>query len=161
MDTTAALHHGARMLQTPSIRVAALPHRGDYTAIGGTFERLATAAAAQGLVGPGTRWFGIYYDDPSATPREELRSDACVSVPHEWSPSGDLELREIRGERYATTLHVGPYTELPRAYQWLYGTWLAASGEEPADAPCVEEYLNSARTTPPAELRTEVWLPLR
>jgi hypothetical protein len=29
------------------------------------------------------------------------------------------------------------------------------------DAPCVEESLNEPRTTPPPELRTEVWLPLQ
>jgi AraC family transcriptional regulator len=159
MDT--ATGYEATVRHSPAIRAAALPHRGDYMAIGSTFERLTAMAAAQGLLGPGTRWFGIYYDDPSATPSAALRSDACVSVPDGWSPSGDLELREIRGGRYATTVHVGPYAELPRAYQWLYGTWLAASGEEPADAPCVEEYLNDARATAPADLRTEVWLPLR
>jgi AraC family transcriptional regulator len=159
MDTTTG--YEATVRQSPAIRVAALSHRGDYMAIGSTFERLAAMAAGQGLLGPGVRWFGIYYDDPSATPSAALRSDACVSVPEGWSPSGDLELREIHGGRYATTLHVGPYAELQRAYQWLYGTWLAASGEEAADAPCVEEYLNDARTTAPADLRTEVWLPLR
>jgi AraC family transcriptional regulator len=58
-------------------------------------------------------------------------------------------------------LHVGPYADLDRAYAWLYGTWLGQSGEEAADAPCVEAYLNDARTVPPAELRTEIWLPLR
>ena len=28
-------------------------------------------------------------------------------------------------------------------------------------APTVEEYLNDARTVPPTELETEIWLPLR
>jgi len=37
----------------------------------------------------------------------------------------------------------------------------AESGEEAGDAPCIEEYLNDARVVPPAELRTEIWLPLR
>ena len=59
------------------------------------------------------------------------------------------------------TLHVGPYAELEHPYKWLYGTWLAHTGEETADAPCVEEYLNDARTVPPPELKTEIWLPLR
>jgi AraC family transcriptional regulator len=62
---------------------------------------------------------------------------------------------------HAVTLHVGPYAELERPYKWLYGTWLTQSGEEAADAPCVEEYLNDARATPPTELKTEIWLPLR
>jgi AraC family transcriptional regulator len=93
----------ATVRDIPAIRVAALPHRGDYINIGSTFERLSALAAAQGLFGPHTRSFGIYYDDPSATPRESLRSDACITLPDRGVPGGDLELREIRGGRYAVS----------------------------------------------------------
>ena len=88
-------------------------------------------------------------------------TDACIAVPNDWTASGELRQREIRGGRYAVLLHVGAYAELSRAYTWLYGTWLPHSGEEAADAPCIEAYLNDARTVPASELRTEIWLPLR
>jgi AraC family transcriptional regulator len=159
METT--MSYQATIRETPVIRVAALAHRGDYQTIPTTFVRLAAMAGALGVIGPGARSFGIYYDDPSATPVDALRSEACISVPDDWAPSGDLQRREILGGRYAVVLHVGPYAELGHAYRWLYGTWLAQSGEEAADAPCVEEYLNDARTVSPTELRTEIWLPLR
>jgi AraC family transcriptional regulator len=146
---------------TPAVRVAALAHHGDYQSIGSTFERLMALAAGQGLLGPDGRTFGIYYDDPAATPVGALRSDACVVIPEGRTPTGDLRLKEIRGGRYATVLHVGPYAELDRPYRWLYGTWLAHSGEEPADSPTVEAYLNDAREVPPTKLKTEIWLPLR
>jgi AraC family transcriptional regulator len=155
------MRYQAMLRELSKITVATLPHQGDYQKIPSTFMRLASMAGALGLFGPETRSFGIYYDDPSATPVEALRSEACISVPDDWLSSGDLQRREIRGGRYAVVLHVGPYAELERAYAWLYGTWLAQSGEEAADAPCVEEYLNDARTVPPPELRTEIWLPLR
>jgi AraC family transcriptional regulator len=160
-DAMETMTYQATVQETPVIRVAALGHKGDYNEISTTFGRLVTALGAQGLVGPGTRTFGIYYDDPSITPVGALRSEACASVPEDWTPAGDLQRREIRGGRYAVVLHVGPYAELGHAYNWLYGTWLAQSGEEAADAPCVEEYLNDARLVPPSELRTEIWLPLR
>jgi len=159
METT--LTYQATIREAATIRVAALPHRGDYQTIGTTFERLAALAGGLNLFGPSTRSFGIYYDDVSAVPREALRADACMTAPDGWTGSGELELREIRGGRYAVLLHVGPYAELEHAYKWLYGTWLPQSGEEPGDAPCVEEYLNDARTVPPTELRTEIWLPVR
>jgi AraC family transcriptional regulator len=159
MEGTMNYHTTIR--ETPAIRVAALAHRGDYIQIATTFEQLAAIAAGMNLFGPSTRSFAIYYDDPSATPRDALRSDACLTVPENWSPSGRLELREIRAGRYAVTLHIGPYVELEWAYKWLYGTWLGQSGEEPAHAPIVEQYLNDARTVPPTQLRTEIWLPLR
>jgi AraC family transcriptional regulator len=158
METTT---YQTTIRETPPIRVAALPHHGDYQAIGTVFQQLSTIAAAHGLFGPSTRSFGVYLDDPSATPRDALRSEACITVPEGWTPTGELQRREIRGGRYAVTRHVGPYAELSRPYQWLYGTWLPQSGEEAADAPVVEAYLNDARTTPPTELLTEIWLPLR
>jgi AraC family transcriptional regulator len=159
METTMTQHVTIR--ETATVKVAALAHRGDYMAIGGTFERLAALAAGQGLFDRSARSFGIYYDDPSATPIDALRADACMTVPDGWSPSGDLRPVEIAGGRYAVLLHVGPYAELHHAYRWLYSTWLGASGEELADAPNVEEYLNDARAVPASELRTEIWLPLK
>jgi len=158
METTT---YEASIRQTSPIRVVALPHQGPYMNIGGTFERLLALAGGQGLLGPVIRTFGIYYDDPSATPASALRADACLAVPGDYAPSGELLIREIRGGRYAVVLHVGPYAELERPYRWLYGTWLAQSGEEPDHSPTVEEYLNDARVVPPTELRTEIWLPLR
>lgn len=160
-DDMVTATYQATIQEARPIRVAALAHHGDYQTIGTTFQRLSTIAAGLGLFGPDTRSFGIYYDDPSATPRSELRADACLTVPDDWTPSGELALKEIRGGRYAVTLHVGPYAELERPYRWLYGTWLKQHGEEPADAPTVEHYLNDARVVPPTELRTEIWLPLR
>jgi AraC family transcriptional regulator len=153
--------YDATIKTTPALRVAALAHRGEYQSIGSTFERLMALAGGQGLLGPDGRTFGIYYDDPAATPVSALRSDACVVIAEGRTPTGDLQLKEIRGGRYATVLHVGPYAQLDRPYRWLYGTWLAQSGEVPDDSPTVEAYLNDARAVPPTKLETEIWLPLR
>ena len=159
METTVT--YEATVRHTAPIRVAALAHHGTYANIGSTFERLLAMAAGQGLLGPNVRTFGIYYDDPAATPVSALRADACLAIPDDRAPSGDLQIREIRGGRYAVVRHVGPYAELDRPYKWLYGTWLTQSGEEPGNAPLVEEYVNDARTVPPTELETDIWLPLR
>jgi AraC family transcriptional regulator len=137
--------------ESRAIKVAALAHRGDYAQISRTFQELAAIAADMRLFSPATRLFAVYYDNPSTTPKDALRSDACLTVPEGWSPDGRLELKEIPTGRYAVTLHVGPYIELDRAYKWLYGTWLAQSGEAPANQPLIEEYLNDARTVPPED----------
>jgi AraC family transcriptional regulator len=145
---------------TPDLRVIARRHEGSYEAIGAAFERLNAQAVGRGWVGPSTRYFGVYYDDPSATPAPAQRSEACVTGPDAFA--GDAELRPLTlgGGRHAVLLHVGPYAELHRPYTWLYREWLPASGEEPANRPCVEEYLNDPRVTPASDLRTEIWLPL-
>jgi AraC family transcriptional regulator len=147
--------------ETRALRLAALEHVGSYGNIGSTFGRLLTMAASQGLPGPETRYFGVYYSDPVDTPKAMQRAHAGLTLPAGRVPKGELQPLELREGRYAVVLHVGPFAELGRAYGWLYGEWLAESGEEPADAPCLEVYLNDPRIVRPAGLRTEVWLPLR
>ena len=111
MSTT--MTYQATIRETPALTVAALAHRGDYLSISGTFERLAASAGGQGLFGPWARSFGIYYDDPASTPRDALRADACLTLPDGRMPEGELQVREIRGGRYAVTLHVGLGTFAP------------------------------------------------
>ena len=69
-------------------------------------------------------------------------------------------MTRIRGGEYAVLRHVGPYSDMRATYEWLYGTWLVQSGRAAADAPAFEEYLNSPKGTAPAELVTEICLPL-
>jgi AraC family transcriptional regulator len=55
----------------------------------------------------------------------------------------------------------GPYAGLPAAWDQLYAAWLPASGEEPADSPPFEVYLNSPMDTAQEALVTEICVPLR
>ena len=144
----------------PRLRVAAIEQHGDYQLTSRAFERLVSLAATTGLLSPATRTLGIFVDDPVSVPQAELRSAACITVPPDWTPSGDLIERHIEGGRYARIVHTGPYTELRVAYDWLYQTWLPTSGEEPRDHPCVEEYLNDPRQVAAKDLQTAVMMPL-
>jgi AraC family transcriptional regulator len=142
------------------LRVAAIEQRGDYQHTTKVFERLMTVAATTGLLMLETRTIGIFHDDPVAVPPDELRSAACITVPSDWTPSGELTEAHIEGGRYARIVHTGPYTELKTAYDWLYQTWLPNSAEEPRDLPCIEEYLSNPRQVPAKDLKTSVLMPL-
>jgi AraC family transcriptional regulator len=142
------------------LRVAAIQHYGDYQLMSKAFEKLAAAAATQGLLTDGTRTLGIYHDDPKAVPKAELRATACMTVPDDWAPSAEFEEARIEGGRYARIVHTGPYTELEKPYDWLYRAWLPESGEEPRDLPCIEEYLNDPRQVSAKDLKTAVMMPL-
>jgi AraC family transcriptional regulator len=61
----------------------------------------------------------------------------------------------------AVLVFKGPYAELEAAYTWLYRDWLPNSGEEPADQPPREDYLNDPKALPPAEWLTAVMIPLK
>lgn len=141
--------------------VAAIRHSGPYHAIGDAFGKLGIWLAARGRRLGQERSFGIYYDDPEATPPEKLVSDACIEIAGDLPLDATVEKRRIAGGRYAVLVHTGPYAELETPYRWLFGEWLPASGEEAADAPVIEEYLNDPHSLPPTEWRTAICLPLR
>lgn len=147
--------------QEPALRLAAMPHRGAYEAIGHVFDRLAAWAGARGLVGPETRFFGLYHDDPKTVAPASLRSDACLTAPPGTGGGDGVRILELPATRAAVLVFKGPYAELEPVYTWLYRDWLPASGEEPADMPCREEYLNDPKALPPAEWLTAVMLPLK
>ena len=144
----------------PRLRVAAIHCRGNYQLTSKAFEQLMTTAAMTGLLSADTRTFGIFRDDPVSVPQDELRSSACMTVPDNWAPAGELVEAHIEGGRYARMMHTGAYNELKTAYNWLYQTWLPTSGEEPRDLPCVEEYLNDPRHVSAKDLETAVMMPL-
>ncbi len=142
-------------------RVAAMQHDGDYMEVGNTFDKLMIWATGQGLDVDTARSFGIYYDDPAAVEKHKLRSDACIEIPADFVPPAECRALQMPAVRCATLMHIGPYSDLEKSYQQLYGIWLPASGEEPNEHPPFEEYLNDPRVVPPSELQTAIRLPLR
>lgn len=162
LDETAAMTtFDVSIRDVEPLRVAAVDHTGSYMAVGRAFEVVYGWFAMRQLLGPATRSVGIYYDDPFAVAEDELRSRAGLVVDKAFRIEAPLVDTEIAGGRYAVLRHKGPYATMRAAYQWLYGPWLAQSGEEPADAPVFEEYLNNPRDTLPADLLADIYLPLR
>ena len=142
-------------------RLASLPHKGAYTEVGQAFEELGAIFSARNLWPQARGMAGVFYDDPDTVPVAELRSAAGVIVgPDLEMPEGVTEL-VLPGGPHAVLMFEGPYSGLPEAYGYLYGPWLSGSGRELADAPSFEIYLNSPMDTAPADLRTEICLPLK
>ena len=141
--------------------VLALTHRGDYMKIDQTFEKLIIWADRHHLLGPLTRVFGVYHDDPTITSVSKLRSDACITVSTTIPTEGDFHITQTPGGHCAVLSHAGPYTELNNAFNNIYTGWLPGSGYEPDDQPCFSEHLSNPRITPPAQLRTLVYMPLK
>jgi AraC family transcriptional regulator len=149
------------ILTLPQVRLASLDHTGSYMQIGKAFEPLFGWFAARGQLTPHTRSIGVFYDDPFSVAEDDLRSRAGIVVDQGFTFEAPLIETDIAGGRHAVLRHKGPYATMRSAYQWFYGAWLAQSGEEPADAPVFEEYLNNPRDTAPADLLTDIYLPLK
>jgi AraC family transcriptional regulator len=139
----------------------AVAHRGSYMSIGKSFDLLFMTLAQRNLIRPDMQMVGVYLDDPTIVPEAELRSQAAVAVNELMTVDAPLFTTQIQGGDYAVLKYKGPYGDMRAAYDWLYGQWLPSSGRDAADAPVFEAYLNSPRDTPPTELRTDIYLPLK
>lgn len=143
------------------IALVGVAHSGSYMAIGQAFETLYGTLFARRLFRPDMEMIGIYLDDPELVETEKLRSFACVTMTGETPAEAPLTPQKIDGGQYAVLRHKGPYADMPKAYQWLYGTWLPQSGREIRDNLIFEKYLNNPREVAPTDLLTEIYLPLK
>ncbi|QPM91161.1 AraC family transcriptional regulator [Pseudooceanicola algae] len=144
----------------PARRLVGVAHRGSYVTINKAFTRLSEIFAAGQLFGSAGAMVGIFYDDPSVVAEDDLRSFAAYELTEDIPLPDVLEIREMPAGDAAVLAFSGSYSGLPAAYQYLYGTWLPASGRAPDSAPSYEVYLNSPLDTAPGDLRTEIFLPL-
>lgn len=144
----------------PNMHALSINHVGSYLTISKAFDTLYGWLGTHHLLRTEMRSIGLFYDDPSAVPEKYLRSRACLIIDEPIPLEAPLVYTEIAGGPHAVLSHKGPYADMRAAYQWLYGEWLVQSGKEVAHTPVFEEYLNSPRDTPPADLLTQIYLPL-
>jgi AraC family transcriptional regulator len=157
---TGALPMEVRIERVAPMRVAFVRHVGPYNQVGAAWARLMSWAAPKGLFARRLTMLGIVYDDPEVTPADKVRYDACVTVDESIKPEGDIGVQEVGGGDFAVATHRGPYDKLGDTYARLCGQWLPSSGREARSAPSFEIYHNSPFDTLPADLLTDVYVPL-
>jgi AraC family transcriptional regulator len=140
-------------------------HRGPYIRVGEAFERCWLQCAKQ-LRRAGRqplepqRAIAVYLDDPAAVSTSRLRSFAGYVAAEPFNWQAPLQAWEIPAGRAAVMRYRGPYASMHAAYRWLFGQWLPSSGEAPGEHPVYEAYLNHPHDTAPADLLTDIYLPL-
>lgn len=152
--------HDVIIRADPARRLAGLPHKGAYHEIGKSFEAFGAVCESRQLWPRFGAVLGVYFDSPDDVAEAELHSFAGAEFTGEALPEGMDEV-SLPGGKAAVLTYKGPYSGLAVAYHSLFGNWLPGSGEEPADHPCYEVYLNDPRDTAPEDLLTEICLPLK
>ena len=104
---------------------------------------------------------GVCHDDPEITPPDKIRYDACLTVSRPVAAEGEVGVQGIGGAGYAITTHCGPYDKLNETYAKILGQWAPANGHGLLPGPSLEFYRNDPNKTPPADLRTDVYVPLK
>lgn len=125
--------------------VAYVRHTGPYFGDSALFERLFGKLmgwlSARDLMGPTTKTFAIYHDNPEVTDEENLRVSICASVPADTKPEGEVGILEVPAGRCVVASFELTPSQYGEAWQWVYATWLPESPYEPDDRFSYEEYL--------------------
>src|SRR5260370_8291786 len=94
-----------------------------------------SGAGMHGLLGPNMKLLGIVHDDPDVTPPDKVRYEAAVTVSGMVQPEGEFGVMEFPAGSYGVATHKGPYEELGKAYQRIYGGWRPKSRDQHLDRP--------------------------
>lgn len=146
----------------PETRVAVIEHRGGAMLEHQTVRKLVAFKLEQGLTDPDLyRHFGLHYlDDPDG---RDSRVDFCLSID---ALAGELPenkegIREgrIQASRCAHARDVGSRND-NRAARFLFDTWLPSGDEQPSGLPMIFHYVNVGPGVQPADMITDVYLPL-
>ena len=134
------------------MKVVCMEHRGAYNRIGDVFRRLWDFTRNHSIPVEDSRWLGIYWDDPSEVPEEELRSEACVTVSRKASlpDSDEVTVRLLPAGRYLIGTYVGPYSGLGNAWGSI-GREMGRGGHRARKSPCFELYIKGDEDGLPEE----------
>lgn len=149
----------------PPLDVAYVRHTGRYQGMGEVFSdiftRLMTWAHPRGLVTEDSWVLAVYHDNPSVTDDDKLRVSACLSVPEETEPSGDVGRMTIDGGTCAVGHFELGETDYPQAWFALAGGWLPDSGYEPDDRYPFERFPIDGSAASTDRQVVDIWLPVR
>lgn len=126
----------------PDFHIACMRQVGPYgpAFIPPLWKRFMSWAEARGLTSPETLTLGISYDDPSSTPPEQCRYDACIVVPDGFQTEPGIQVRDIPGGKYAVCEYTGSADGMGEAWQQMFSSWFPSSGYQPDSGPCFELY---------------------
>ncbi|MEU7869999.1 helix-turn-helix domain-containing protein [Dactylosporangium sp. NPDC049140] len=128
-----------RLRRVPRRRVAYVRVRHPYDGgVPAAAARLVAWAEARGLAGG--QWLGYQWEDPETVPLEQCRYDVAVEIPGDHVVDGEVGVADFPAMTLAEIDVAGPVELELRALQWLYRTWLPASGFVPDHQPCFEAW---------------------
>lgn len=147
------------ILDFPETRLLTLEHRGAPALIGATIQRFIAFRRTHRLPPDACATFNLFPVDPIATPAEDFRMMLGVATPRQIEAEG-FEARTIPAMRAARIVQTGNPDNLGPGFDFLYGQWLPASGEEMRDHPPFVRRVSFYPDVPLHEAVTELYLPL-
>lgn len=146
----------------PALHLAYVAHLQGYNkGISTAFEKLCRWAGPRKFINQDSKFIGISLDDPDITPMDKCRYYACISVPNDVIPNGEINIMDIPEVECAIYRFKGKEEEIKTAYKSFFKDWLPQSGYQPDDYPCYEIYYKSAGQNPEKKFEMDICLPVK
>jgi AraC family transcriptional regulator len=144
------------------LEVAFMRQTGPYAeADGAVFGRLLSWASERGVHTPAARIVGVVHDDPTVTPPQHQRFDACLELFAPCDPEGEIGVQRIEGRRYAAASYIGPFgAPFEEAYDRCFRGAQALPGVTMAGLPAVEVYRTVGVGRGRSVTQTDIYLPV-
>ena len=129
-----------RIVEAPARRVAYLRALRPYEGRGviDAVDAMLAWARPRGLAGG--QWLGYQWEDPEIVPMEQCRYDVGLEVPAGTPVGGEINVVEFPAMTLAEIEIKGPIDVEMRAIDYMYKTWLPASGYVPDEQPAFEAW---------------------
>ena len=150
-----------RIETKPAIHYAYVTHIGPYQEAGNAFQTLLGWAKKQDIDLDSEEMFSQSYDNPEDVAAEQLRSEACITLPNDMQGEDAVKIRKRESQRYAVYTLKGHYEGIQNAYQDMVLKGLAETDEEIDDKPFVEIFKNDCTSLPPNEWLTDLCIPIK
>jgi len=140
-------------------RLLTLEHRGSPAALGATIQRFIAFRRTHHLHPDRSAAFNLFPVDPGQTLPADFRMLLGVATSRQIDADGFAEWT-IPAMRAARIVQTGSPDNLGPGFDFLYGQWLPASGEEMRDHPPFARRISFYPDVPLHEAVTELYLPL-
>ena len=107
--------HEVKFATARRMTVAYVERRGPYSGMREAMQGLKRWLDKKGIEQAGYP-FCLFYDNPSETPENELRSEACMQVGKGCASEEPYKVKELEETLVAETRHGGPPEEFPATY---------------------------------------------
>lgn len=127
-----------------------------------SFDRVVEWALERNLIDAEPIRIGMGHDDPTITPPDRVRFDACVRVPGPIRTDRRVGYQVLPAGHWAVTTYVGPFgASLEEAYGTVFARSARLRGYALVGLPAVEVYGSTDLGNEHALHHTDIMLPLR
>lgn len=145
------------------IRCSGLSKKLENARIENAYKKLFRWGLPRAIINKETLVLGVTLDSPEVVPMNECRYDACITVPHDTQPEGEIGIRLLKSEGTYVMFTIirnreDANTVFFNMADYIYGYWLPDNGYLPDDKPFIEFYRQDADT---GNILTDFHIPIK